>query len=158
MNVEKQSTSHTEDMSSYDPVVRKYFEEQKYRGEMTGANGYGSSGIDCGETRRVWIKVHDEKIVDIRYSIEGCVPAVATCGMMSELAFGMSIDDAAELSGERICSAHGCLLEECLHPADQAALALYNAIMNYVVRSVQRPEGGSSVLGTTGEAGRSRRA
>ena len=119
-------------------TVRDHFVNPRNIGQMDEADGFGKSGIECGEARNVWITVKDETLADVRYAVDGCASAVATCSMMSELAIGMSIDEAAELSGEHICEAFGVLGQECLYCADQAALALYNAIMNYVFRSASR--------------------
>jgi nitrogen fixation NifU-like protein len=106
--------------------------------EIPEADGVGTIGSEeCGDMIRVWIKVTDEHLTDIKYKVFGCPAAIACCSMMTELAMGKHLDDANELTDERVAEALGGLPAQKHHCSNLAASALHKAIMDYVFRSVR---------------------
>lgn len=105
-------------------------------GEIPDADGVGSVGDPtCGDYLKVWIKVRNFHIVDIKFKCRGCPAAIATASAMTELAKGKHVDEAAEITDEMIAQAVGGLPPQKEHCSNLAATALYEAIMNYVFRS-----------------------
>ena len=104
-------------------------------GEIKDADGVGQIGDEeCGDMVKVWIKVADALLVDIKYKVFGCPAAIAVCSMMTELAMGKHIDDAYEITDAQVAEALGGLPEQKYHCSNLAASALQKAIMNYVLK------------------------
>jgi len=123
-------------LMQYTDKVLKHFTNSRNIGEILDADGVGNVGSpDCGDTLRVWIKVADEHLVDIKYKVFGCPAAVACCNMMTELAMGKHIDEAAELTDDQVAAALGGLPEQKYHCSNLAASGLYDAIMSYALKS-----------------------
>jgi 7,8-dihydropterin-6-yl-methyl-4-(beta-D-ribofuranosyl)aminobenzene 5'-phosphate synthase len=120
----------------YTDKVLEHFTNPRNIGEILDANGVGNAGSqECGDTLRVWIKVENEHLVDVKYRVFGCPTAVACCSMMTELATGMHVDEAAELTDDQVAEALGGLPEQKYHCSNLAASALYDAIMSYALKS-----------------------
>ncbi len=120
----------------YTDKVLEHFTNPRNVGEILDANGVGNAGSqECGDTLRVWIKVENEHLVDIKYRVFGCPAAVACCSMMTELAMGMHVDEAAELTDDQVAEALGGLPEQKYHCSNIAASGLYDAIMSYALKS-----------------------
>jgi len=120
----------------YSNKVIEHFMDPRNVGEIENADGSGEIGdLECGDVLKVWIKVSDEHVVDIKYKVMGCPAAIAVCSMMTELAMGMHLDQACELTDDRITEALGGLPEMKLHCSNLAASALHEAILDYVLKS-----------------------
>jgi nitrogen fixation NifU-like protein len=117
-----------------DPVI-EHFMRPRNVGEIDGADGVGSVGdASCGDFFRVYIRVEDDVLAEVKYKVFGCPAAVACCSMMSELATGMKVDDAYELEDADVVRALGGLPEPKEHCSSHAAAALHRAIDDYVFR------------------------
>jgi len=123
----------------YTDKVLEHFTNPRNIGEILDADGVGNAGSqECGDTLRVWIKVENEHLVDIKYRVFGCPAAVACCSMMTGLAMGMHIDEAAELTDDQVAEALGGLPEPKYHCSNIAASGLYDAIMSYALKNHRR--------------------
>jgi nitrogen fixation protein NifU and related proteins len=117
-----------------DPVL-EHFLRPRNVGEIEEPDGVGTLGDPgCGDVFKVWIKVQGERIVEVRYKVAGCPAAIATCSMMSELATGMTVDEAYQLDDADITQALGGLPEVKEHCSGHAAEALHAAIEDYMLR------------------------
>jgi len=120
----------------YTDKALENFMNPRNTGEIPDADGIGTIGSEeCGDMIRVWIKVTDEHLTDIKYKVFGCPAAIACCSMMTELAIGKNLDDAGELTDEQVADALGGLPAYKYHCSNLAASALRKAIMNYVLKS-----------------------
>lgn len=105
-------------------------------GEISDADGIGMIGSEeCGDMIKVWIKIANQRLVDVKYKVFGCPAAIASCSMMTELAMGKHVDDACELTDNQVAEALGGLPAHKYHCSNLAASALHKAIMNYVFKS-----------------------
>ena len=128
----------------YTEKLLDYFLHPRNVGEIEDADGVGQIGdATCGDMVKVWIKVKDDRIVDIKFRVFGCPAAIATSSAMTELALGKSLDEAAEITDEVVADAVGGLPPDKMHCSNLGAAALYEAIMNYVVTSVEKERVGS---------------
>ena len=119
----------------YTEKVIKHFSNPRNAVEIQGADGIGTIGSEeCGDMIRVWIKVVDEHLVDVKYKVFGCPAAIACCSMMTELAIGKHVDDAWNLTDDQVAEILGGLPVHKYHCSNLAASALHKAIMNYVFR------------------------
>ena len=122
----------------YSKTLLDHFLNPRNVGEIPDADGVAGIGDpSCGDFLKVWIKVRDFHIVDIRFKCKGCPAAIATASVMTELAKGRHVDEAAEITDEMIAEAVGGLPPEKAHCSNLGATALYEAIMSYVVGSVE---------------------
>ena len=104
-------------------------------GEISDADGVGTIGDEeCGDMVKVWIKVTNAHLADVKYKVFGCPAAIAVCSMMTELAMGKHVDDAYEITDAQVAKALGGLPEQKYHCSNLAASALQKAIMNYVLK------------------------
>ena len=118
----------------YNNKVMKHFLTPQNVGEIENADGVGQIGsIECGDILKVWIKVSNGCLADIKYKVMGCPAAIAVCSMMSELAMGMHIDQACDLTDRQIADALGGLPERKLHCSNLAASGLHKAILDYTI-------------------------
>ena len=123
----------------YNEKLLDHFLHPRNVGEIEDADGVGQIGDStCGDVVKVWIKVKEDRIADVKFRVFGCPAAIATCSAMTELAMGKSLDEAAEITDEVVADAVGGLPPDKMHCSNLSAAALYEAIMNYVVGSVER--------------------
>ena len=72
-----------------------HFRNPRNVGEIQDADGVGTVGNPvCGDMMTVYIRVKDDKIVDIKFKTFGCGAAVATSSMVTELAKGKRLEEA----------------------------------------------------------------
>ncbi len=119
----------------YTEKVLAHFASPRNVGEIVDADGVGTIGSEeCGDMIRVWIKIDGGRLTDVRYKVFGCPAAIACCSMMTELAIGRSLDEAGELTDDKVAEALGGLPAHKYHCSNLAASALHEAIVNYAAR------------------------
>lgn len=116
----------------YSEKVLKHFKDPKNVGEMKDADGMGTVGNPvCGDMMSMYIKVKDDRIEEVSFKTFGCGAAIATSSMTTELAKGMTLDEAMELSRKDVAEALDGLPPVKMHCSNLAADALHEAIKNY---------------------------
>jgi len=112
--------------------VMDHFINPRNAGAMDDPDGEGCSGDpDCGDHLIIYIKVRNKKIDDIRFLVYGCVAAIATSSMTTELAKGKTLDDALKITDEDVIMALGDLPDNKVHCSLLGPTALKRAIENY---------------------------
>ncbi|SFH37787.1 nitrogen fixation protein NifU [Desulfotomaculum arcticum] len=116
----------------YTEKVMDHFENPRNVGEITDANGVGQVGNPtCGDIMKIYLKIKDGIIEDIKFKTFGCGAAIATSSMVTEMAKGKTIDEALQLSNKAVAEALGGLPPKKLHCSNLAADALHAAIKDY---------------------------
>ena len=116
----------------YSKKVIEHFQNPKNVGEIKNADGIGKVGNPvCGDMMWVYIKVKDNKIKDIKFKTFGCVAAIATSSMLTELAKGKTLEEAEKLTNKDIADSLGGLPPIKMHCSNLAADALREAVMDY---------------------------
>ena len=83
----------------YSEKVMDHFRNPRNLGKMDDADGIGEVGnAKCGDIMKMYIKVKDGIIEDVKFNTFGCGSAIASSSMATEMLKGNSIDDALELS------------------------------------------------------------
>ena len=101
-------------------------------GEIKDADGIGKVGNPrCGDIMKVFIKVRDDKIEDIKFKTFGCAAAIATSSVMTDLVKGKTIQEALKVTNKQIVEGLGELPPVKLHCSVLAADALRAAIEDY---------------------------
>ena len=105
-------------------------------GEDFTPDGVGEVGsLACGDQMRVGIKVCDGRISDLRWLTYGCASAIASTSMMSEMAKGMTLEEAYHLTPDAITEALGGLPEHKFHCSVLGDKALRAAIDDYLEKN-----------------------
>lgn len=129
-------------MDKYSEILLDHFNNPRNVGEIRNADGVGGVGDEeCGDYVRIWIKVKDEHISDIRFKCRGCPAAIGTTSIFCEMVRGMHIDEAFEMTEEMVEEASGGLPEAKQHCSNLGPGALYSAIMNYIMREAEKSSG-----------------
>jgi nitrogen fixation NifU-like protein len=116
----------------YNEKVMEHFHNPKNVGEIKNADGIGKVGNPiCGDVMWIYIKVKDNKIKDIKFKTFGCVSAIATTSMLTELAKGKTLDEAKKITRDDVANSLGGLPSIKMHCSNLAADALRAAIKNY---------------------------
>ena len=92
----KEKSCKSYDKIQYSKKVINLFLHPKNVGEIKNASGVGEVGNPiCGDVMRIYIKVSDDKIVDIKFKTFGCASAIATSSMMTEMVKGKTLAEVA---------------------------------------------------------------
>ncbi len=122
----------------YTPVVKDHFMNPRNtlrEDEEFDADGIGNVGsLACGDQMEVLIKVKDDKIADLRWLTYGCASAIASTSMMSEMAIGLTLEQAYHLTPTAITEALGGLPEHKFHCSVLGDKALRAAIDDYLAK------------------------
>ena len=99
-------------------------------------DGVGEVGsLACGDQMRVGIQVEDDRIKALRWLTYGCASAIASTSMMSEIAIGMTLEEAYHITPEMITGALGGLPEHKFHCSVLGDKALRAAIDDYLEKN-----------------------
>jgi nitrogen fixation NifU-like protein len=119
-----------EDM--YTEKVKDHFLNPRNVGEIKNPDGYGKVGNPvCGDVMAIYIKVKDEKIIDIKFKTFGCAAAVATSSVLTEMVKGKTINEALKITRDDVANELGGLPAIKMHCSNLAADALREAIKDY---------------------------
>ena len=127
----------------YSERVMKHFRNPQNVGELEDPDGVGEVGNPvCGDVMKIGIRVVDNHIQDIRFQTLGCAAAIATSSMITEMARGMSLDRATEISRDDVAEALDGLPANKMHCSNLAADALREAIKDYRAKQERRSRHG----------------
>lgn len=113
----------------YSEKVLDHFSNPRNVGEIENADGVGEVGnAKCGDIMKMYIKVDDGIISDVKFKTFGCGAAVATSSMATELIKGKSIDDALKLTNKAVVEALDGLPAVKLHCSVLAEQAIKSAL------------------------------
>lgn len=116
----------------YSKNVMDHFANPRNVGEIKDADGVGTVGnAKCGDIMQFFIKVEDDKIVDIKFKTFGCGAAIATSSASTEMIKGLTIDEALEFTNKMVIEKLGGLPKEKIHCSVLAEEALLEAIKDY---------------------------
>ena len=116
----------------YSEKVMDHFLNPRNVGEIADADGVGSVGNPvCGDIMKLYIKVKDGKIADVKFKTFGCGAAIATSSMVTELVKGKSLEDALKISNQAVAEALGGLPAVKMHCSVLAEEALKSAVEDY---------------------------
>jgi len=116
----------------YSKKVLQHFNNPKNQGKIKDPDGIGQVGNPvCGDVLKVYIKVRDNKISDIKFETLGCGAAIAVSSMVTEMAKGKSLEQAEKISRDDIAKELDGLPPVKMHCSNLAADALRKAIANY---------------------------
>lgn len=121
--------------TGFSDTVIDHFMCPRNAGILADPDAEGTCGEPgCGDSLTIYLIVENQVILDISFLVFGCVAAIASSSMTTELAKGKTLTEAAKLSETDIVNALGGLPENKLHCSVLGATALKNAIADYYTR------------------------
>lgn len=111
------------------------FRDPQNMGKMENPDGVGTVGNPvCGDMLKMYIRVIDGVIKDIKVETFGCVAAIATSSMTTQMAIGKTLEEAKEITRSQVAEALDGLPPQKMHCSNLAAEALHKAIEDYESR------------------------
>lgn len=116
----------------YSEKVMDHFRHPRNVGEMENPDGVGEVGnAKCGDIMRMYIKVENNIITDVKFMTFGCGSAIATSSMATELIKGKPIAEAVKLSNKAVVEALDGLPTHKIHCSVLAEEAIKAAVKDY---------------------------
>ena len=116
----------------YSEKVMDHFQNPRNVGKMENADGIGEVGnAKCGDIMRMYIKVDDGIITDVKFITFGCGSAIATSSIATEMIKGKSVDEALTLSNKAVVEALDGLPANKIHCSVLAEEAVKAAVKDY---------------------------
>ena len=124
----------------YSEKVMDHFTNPRNVGEIADANAVGEVGNPtCGDIMRIYMKIEDGVITDVKFKTFGCGAAVATSSMATEMVKGKTIAEALALTNKAVAEALDGLPPIKMHCSVLAEEALRSAISDYYKRLGKDP-------------------
>ena len=116
----------------YSDKVIDHFLNPRNVGEIVKADGVGQVGNPvCGDVMKIYLKIDEDKITDVKFKTFGCAAAIATSSIATELIKGKKVEEALELSNKAVIEALEGLPPVKLHCSVLAEEAVKAAIVDY---------------------------
>lgn len=116
----------------YSKKTLKRFKSPKFAGEIKNPDAVGQEGNPiCGDVMKIFLKVKNDIIKDIKFQTFGCIAAIASSDMMCELAKGKKLDDGLKIKPQDIVKGLGKMPPIKYHCSILGTKALRKAIENY---------------------------
>ena len=127
-------------MLEYSEKLLEHFENPKNVGVIEDADGVGRVTSDvCGDLILLYIKVKDERIVDIKYKTFGCAAAIASGSALTEMAKGLTIEEALKITKADVIRELDGMPEPKVHCSLLATDGLRQAIEGYRAKKGAAP-------------------
>lgn len=116
----------------YSEKVMDHFMNPRNVGEIANANGIGEVGNPvCGDIMKIYLKIEDNRIQDVKFNTFGCGSAIASSSMATELIKGKTLEEAWELTNKAVAEALDGLPPVKMHCSVLAEEAVHKAINDY---------------------------
>lgn len=126
----------------YSEKVMDHFKNPRNVGEILDADGVGEVGnARCGDIMKIYLKINDNKIQDVKFKTFGCGSAIASSSMATELIKGKTIDEVMEITNRAVVEALDGLPPVKVHCSVLAEQAIKSALLDYSERSGVHIEG-----------------
>jgi len=123
-------------MLNYSSKVLEHFRNPRNMGRMENPDGVGKVGNpQCGDVMWIYIKVENDVITDIKFETFGCVAAISTSSMVTELVKGKTIEEALKITNKTVTEALGGLPPSKLHCSVLAEDGIKAAILDYLKKN-----------------------
>ena len=123
-------------MALYSDKVMDHFKNPRNVGEIPDADGVGEVGnAKCGDIMKMYLKIKDNVIEDVKFETFGCGSAIASSSMATEMIKGKTIDEALAVTNKQVVEALGGLPAHKLHCSVLAEEAIKTAVKDYYDRN-----------------------
>ena len=122
-------------MALYSDIVMDHFMHPRNVGEIENPDGVGQVGnAKCGDIMKMYLKIRDNVIQDVKFETFGCGSAIASSSMATEMIKGKTIDEALAVTNRQVVDALGGLPAHKLHCSVLAEESIESAIKDYYDR------------------------
>ena len=122
-------------MALYSEKVMDHFRNPRNVGVIEDANGVGEVGnAKCGDIMKIYLKIKDDIIEDVKFETFGCGSAIASSSMATELIKGKPLSQALELTNKAVTEALDGLPAHKIHCSVLAEEAIKRAVLDYYKR------------------------
>ncbi len=137
----------------YSDKVMDHFSNPRNVGELTDANGVGEVGnAKCGDIMKVYLKIENGVIEDVKFKTFGCGAAIATSSIATEMIKGKPVEEALKLTNKAVIEALDGLPPAKIHCSVLAEEAVKAAIVDYYKeQGMPLPEGINQCDGCCGD-------
>ncbi len=119
-------------MALYSEKVMDHFRNPRNVGVIEDADGVGEVGnAKCGDIMKIYLKIKDGIIEDVKFETFGCGSAIASSSMATEMIKGKRVEDAMELTNKAVAEALDGLPAHKLHCSVLAEEAIKSALKDY---------------------------
>lgn len=144
----------------YSDKVMEHFQNPRNVGEIENPDGVGTVGNPvCGDVMKLYLKIKDNVIVDIKFKTFGCGAAIATSSMVTEIVKGKTVEEALKVSNKTVTEALGGLPPVKMHCSVLAEEALNAALDDWKKRQgkikSRKSTGGEGSKGNKGQEAKS---
>ena len=123
-------------MALYSDIVMDHFMHPRNVGEIPDADGVGQVGnAKCGDIMKMYLKIRDNVIQDVKFETFGCGSAIASSSMATEMINGKTVDEALAVTNKQVVDALGGLPAYKLHYSVLAEESIKAAVKNYYDRN-----------------------
>ena len=125
----------------YTEKVMDHFMNPRNVGEIPDADGIGEVGnAKCGDIMKMYLKIEDDIIKDVKFNTYGCASAIATSSMATDLIKGKPVSEALKLTNKAVVEALDGLPAVKIHCSVLAEQAIKAALADYYKRQGIDPE------------------
>lgn len=119
-------------MALYSEKVMDHFRHPRNVGSIENADGVGEVGnAKCGDIMKMYLKIDDDVISDVKFETFGCGSAIASSSMATEMIKGKPVSEALQLTNKAVAEALDGLPVHKLHCSVLAEEAIKAAVQNY---------------------------
>ena len=119
-------------MALYSEKVMDHFRNPRNVGVIENADGVGEVGnAKCGDIMKIYLKIEDGIVLDVKFETFGCASAVASSSMATELIKGKPVSEALKLTNQAVAEALDGLPAYKMHCSVLAEEAIKNALEDY---------------------------
>ena len=119
-------------MALYSDKVMEHFLQPRNVGVIEDADGVGEVGnAKCGDIMKMYLKIDDDIITDVKFETCGCASAIASSSMATELIKGQRVEDAMTLTNKAVAEALDGLPAYKMHCSVLAEEAIQAALEDY---------------------------
>ena len=125
-------------MALYSDKVMDHFLKPRTLGTIEDADGIGEVGnAKCGDIMKMYLKIDDDIITDVKFETFGCASAIASSSMATELIKGQRVEDAMQLTNKAVAEALDGLPAYKMHCSVLAEEAIQAALEDYKSKQEQ---------------------
>ena len=123
-------------MALYSEKVMDHFRNPRNVGVIEDANGIGEVGnAKCGEIMKMYLKIEDDIVQDVKFETFGCGSAIASSSMATELIKGQPVSEVKKLTNKAVAEALDGLPDYKMHCSVLAEEAIQSALEDYQNRT-----------------------
>ena len=128
-------------MALYSEKVMEHFRHPRNVGVIEDADGVGEVGnAKCGDIMKMYLKIDDDTITDVKFETFGCGSAIASSSMATELIKGRPVSEAMQLTNKAVAEALDGLPAYKMHCSVLAEEAIQSALNDYYEKHPEKKQ------------------